>query len=60
MHIPIKRSKTNRVFAGVLGGIAEKYDWDPTVLRVIWVILTLTPFPGLIVYLLFWLLMEND
>ncbi|WP_281164438.1 PspC domain-containing protein [Liquorilactobacillus sicerae] len=60
MHIPIKRSRTNRVFAGVLGGIAEKYGWDPTVLRVIWVILTLTPFPGLIIYLVLWLLMEND
>lgn len=60
MHIPIKRSKTNRVFAGVLGGLAEKYDWNPTLLRVVWVLLTLTPFPGVIIYLILWLLMEND
>jgi phage shock protein PspC (stress-responsive transcriptional regulator) len=60
MHLPIKRSKDNRVFAGVLGGLAEKYGWNATLLRVVWVLLTLTPFPGLIIYLLLWLLMEND
>ncbi|ARN91436.1 PspC domain-containing protein [Levilactobacillus brevis] len=60
MHIKIKRSRNNRVFAGVIGGIAENYDWNANVLRVIWVILTLTPFPGLIAYLVLWLLMEQD
>ena len=60
LHIKIKRSRNNRVFAGVIGGIAENYDWNANVLRVIWAILTLTPFPGLIAYLVLWLLMEQD
>ncbi|MDN5945435.1 MAG: PspC domain-containing protein, partial [Lactiplantibacillus plantarum] len=31
----------NRVFAGVLGGIAEYLNWNANVLRVLYVILTL-------------------
>jgi len=60
MHIPIKRSATNKVFAGVLGGIAEKYDWSANILRLIFVIFTVTPiFPGILVYLILLLLMEK-
>lgn len=59
MHISIKRSN-NKIFGGVLGGIAEKYDWPPIALRLIFLILTLTPpFPGIIVYLVLLLLMEK-
>lgn len=60
MHIPIKRSKTNQIFGGVIAGICEHYDWDPAVGRVLYVVLTITPvFPGLIVYLILWLLMDK-
>lgn len=59
MHIPIKRSSTDKVFGGVLGGIAEKYDWSSNALRLIYVLISLTPFPGLIVYLILLLLMEK-
>ncbi|KRK63858.1 hypothetical protein FC72_GL001097 [Companilactobacillus tucceti DSM 20183] len=60
MHIPIKRSKTNQIFGGVVAGLCEHYDWDPAIGRVLYVVLTITPvFPGIIVYLLLWLLMEK-
>jgi len=59
MHIPIKRSSTDKVFGGVLGGIAEKYDWSSTTLRLIYVLISLTPFPGILVYLVLLLLMEK-
>lgn len=59
MHIPIKRSN-NKVFGGVLAGIAEKYDWSTNILRIIFLILTFTPpFPGIIIYLILLLLMEK-
>lgn len=54
------RSKTNRVFTGVLGGIAERFGWNANTLRIVWSILTLTPFPGLIIYLLLWLLVPEE
>ena len=59
MHIPIKRSNSDKVFAGVIGGLAQHFQWNPTIVRVLWVILSLTPVPGIIVYLILWMLMEN-
>ncbi|KRK92682.1 MULTISPECIES: PspC domain-containing protein [Companilactobacillus] len=59
MHIPIKRSYSNKVFAGVIGGLSEHFQWNPAVARVLWVIVSLTPFPGIIAYLILWMLMEN-
>jgi len=59
MHISIRRSRSNYVFAGVIGGLAEHFQWNPTIARVLWVILSLTPVPGIICYLVLWMLMEN-
>ena len=41
----IHKSRTNKVIAGVCGGIAETYGWDPTIVRIVWVILSLLPIP---------------
>ena len=48
------KSKNNRIFAGVIGGIGEYLDVDPVALRVLWlVLLVFTGFlPAFIVYLL--------
>lgn len=59
MHISIKRSRNDRVIAGVIGGLAEHYQWNPTIARVLWLLIALTPFPGIIGYLVLWMLMEN-
>ncbi|MFC6180818.1 PspC domain-containing protein [Lactiplantibacillus daowaiensis] len=59
MKINIHRSNRNRVFAGVIGGIADHYGWNADLARVIYVLISLTPFPGLIGYLVLWLLMKD-
>lgn len=47
--------------AGVCSGIAEYLGWDPTMVRVVWVLLTFfTAFAGLIVYLILWLVMPQE
>lgn len=41
--------------AGVCGGIAEYFDFDPTLVRVAWAVLTLcTCFSGFIIYFVCW------
>lgn len=47
-------SSTNRVFAGILGGLGEYFDIDPVILRLLWVLITVFTgfFPGLIVYII--------
>jgi len=60
MKINIHRSRNDRVIAGVLGGIAEHFDWNTNLTRIIFVILAVTPmFPGIIAYLVLWLLMKD-
>ena len=42
------RSSDNRVFAGICGGLGEYFDVDPTVVRVVYVLLSLlTAFIGI-------------
>ncbi len=54
------RSK-NKVFAGVLGGIAEFLDVDPTVVRVVYSVLTVfTAFSGVILYPILWLIIPEE
>lgn len=49
----LTRSKTNRLLAGVCGGIAEHYGWDPSLVRIGWIVLSFIPaFPGIILYIL--------
>lgn len=52
----IFRSITNKKIAGICGGIGEMFDVDPTIIRLILIILTLMTgvFPFVIGYLLAW------
>ena len=56
------RSSRNRMIAGICGGIAEYFDVDPTVVRIGYVIISVfsVAFPGILVYLIAWLLMPQD
>jgi len=55
----LERSRGNRMLAGVCGGIAEHYRWDPTLVRVAWIVLTLMGGSGILLYLILWLVMPN-
>jgi phage shock protein C len=54
----IWRSRSNKVVAGVLGGLAEKFDVPATFLRVLFVTLSVfsAGFPGLLIYLILWMI----
>ena len=55
----LMRSNTNKVIAGVLGGLAEYLSMDPTMVRIVYTILTLctAAFPGLLIYIIMLLIM---
>ena len=55
----LQRSRINRTIAGVCGGIAEYYGWDPTLVRVAWIVLTLLGGSGILLYLVMWLVMPD-
>ncbi len=50
------RSKTDRKIFGVCGGIAEYFNIDPVLIRVIFVVFTLLGGAGVLIYLITWLL----
>ena len=49
----------DRMLGGVCAGIAEYLGWDPTLVRIAYIILSLASigFPGLLVYLILWVVM---
>ncbi len=49
------RSNDNRWLAGVCGGVAEYFDVDPTLIRVLFILFSFVVGGGLIVYLILWL-----
>ena len=57
----LTRSRTDRVLGGVCGGIAEWLGWDPTVVRVIYVLVAVcsAAFPGILIYLVLWMVMPE-
>jgi phage shock protein PspC (stress-responsive transcriptional regulator) len=57
----LTRSRHDRIFAGVLGGIARRYGWNATLLRFLYVIISIVSiaFPGIVVYLVLWLLIPE-
>ena len=49
----LSKSRTNKMVCGVCAGIAEYFNWDPTIVRLIWVAASLflgAGFLGLIAY----------
>ncbi len=56
----LMRSATDIKIAGVCAGFAEYFGWDPTLVRLAWVVLTIVPvpaLPGIIGYLVAWIVM---
>ena len=50
MQKKLYRSKANRMLVGVCGGVAEYFNIDPTVIRVIWAVASLFAFAGVVAY----------
>jgi phage shock protein C len=57
----LQRSSSNRMIAGVCGGIAEWLGWNPTMVRVLYVVgsIASVAFPGILVYLVLWFVMPK-
>ncbi len=58
----LKRSKSNRMIAGVVGGLAKYFGMDPVLLRVIYVLVSVlsAAFPGILVYIILWIVIPEE
>ena len=58
----LRRSSADKVVAGVCGGLAEWLGWDVTLVRLIYVLISIfsAGFPGFLVYVILWVVMPSD
>ena len=54
------RSRKEQMVAGVCGGIAEYFAVDPTIVRLVFVLLALLGGPGLLVYIILWIVIPEE
>jgi phage shock protein C len=56
LKAPLRRSKSDRMIAGVVGGLAKYFGLDPTLARVLYVVISIVSaaFPGILVYAILW------
>mgnify|MGYP001819505562 CR=1 FL=1 len=54
------RSTKNRMLAGVCGGLAEYFELDPTIIRVLFVLVSVFAGGGILVYIILWLLIPQE
>ena len=63
LKAPLRRSRTDKMIAGVVAGLARYMGVDVTLARVVFVILSIVSaaFPGILVYILLWVIVpEGD
>lgn len=58
----LKRSNKEKMIAGVCGGIAEYFDMDPSIVRIIYVVVSVlsVAFPGILVYIVMWIIVPKS
>ena len=54
------RSTSNRQLAGVCGGLAEYFNLDPTLIRVLFIILAVLGGSGVILYVAMWIIVPKQ
>jgi phage shock protein PspC (stress-responsive transcriptional regulator) len=63
LKTPLRRSRSNRMIAGVVAGLSNYFGIDPTLGRVVYVVgsIVSAAFPGILIYILLWLIVpEGD
>lgn len=51
----------DKVLGGVCAGLAEYFGWDPSIVRIAYVLISIisAAFPGLLVYIILWIVMPE-
>ena len=56
----LRRSTENRMIAGVAGGVAEFFDLDATVVRLVWVLMVVFAGFGALLYVIMWIFVPEQ
>jgi phage shock protein C len=56
----LSRSETNKMIAGVCGGLAEYFNIDPTIVRLLFVLILLFGGQSILVYIILWIVIPTE
>lgn len=56
----IYRSRTDKIVAGICGGLGEYFSIDPVIIRIIFIILLLSVGSGILIYLIAWIVIPLE
>ncbi len=56
----LMRSTTDKMVAGVCGGLAQYLEVDAVLVRIAFVVLALLGGPGILLYIILWVVMPED
>jgi phage shock protein C len=54
------RSRTDRQVAGVCGGLAKRFNVDPTLVRVLFLVLGIFGGAGIVLYIAMWIIVPKE
>lgn len=60
MENKLYRSRSNRMIAGVCGGIGEYAGIDPTIIRLLLIVLVFLGFSGVLAYIIAWIVIPEE
>ncbi len=48
------KSKENKIFSGIIGGLGEYFNVDSVILRLLWIVIVISTgiFPGILAYII--------
>ena len=60
MYKQLYRSKRNKLIGGVCGGLADYFEIDPVIIRIIFIVTTLGWGLSLIAYIILWIIVPEE
>ena len=60
--MPLYRSRSHKMIAGVCGGLADWLGWSPNLVRILYVVISIASvaFPGIFAYVILWIVMPQE
>ncbi|GAA1448667.1 PspC domain-containing protein [Leifsonia poae] len=56
----LQRPLNGRIFGGVCAGLAQRFGWRPSTVRILFVLSCLLPGPQFLAYLALWIIMPSE
>ena len=60
MSMQLARPRHGKMIAGVCAGLARRFGWSPTTVRLLFVLSCVLPGPQFLVYLVLWVIMPEE